>query len=305
MCPRKGTKMEAATVEDETALISRELKIPPVPDDRDAIIQSCYELLCSSRPLAEVLDEAKRLSDLSKRTRPDITGEPCNAGVSELPDAATSYRSTRSDSEIARRLELISSSVIHRRSSGALTPYSFLWRLRSVRAKMIVLTIVLTLASAFTYVEFSKVNQDIRYLQLQRVCDEGRVISQSLLPLLNNAAIDDLPKLGPQLERFVGRATTIKLVLAPVGGDGEKFYYAGSWPRSDLEAERRILAQQGVLDRLSETCRGDTPVSLIYDRPTGGTEIIAVTPLSTSIGCWAVVTTFPADAFPATRLEQR
>jgi hypothetical protein len=49
-------------------------------------------------------------------------------------------------------------------------------------------------------------------------------------------------------------------------------YYAGSWPRSDLEAKRRILAQQGVLDRLSETCQRETPFSVIYDRPTGGTK---------------------------------
>ena len=53
--------METAIVKGETAPIARELKIPPVSDDRDTIIQSCYELLCSSRPLAEVLDEAKRL----------------------------------------------------------------------------------------------------------------------------------------------------------------------------------------------------------------------------------------------------
>ena len=299
--------METAIVKGETAPIAREVKIPPVPDDRDTIIQSCYELLCSSRPLAEVLDEAKRLSDLSKRTKPDTTGEPGNAGVSDRPDAATSHRSTRDESAIAHLPEPMSSSIVNqtRRSSGALATYSFLWRLRSVRAKMIVPTMVLTLASAFAYIEFSKANQDTHYLQLQSVRDEGRVISQSLLPLLKQAAIDDLPKLGPQLKRFAGRATTIKLLLAPAGGDGETFYYAGSWPRSDLEAERRILAQQGVLDRLSETCQRETPVSLIYDRPTGGTEIIAVTPLSTSIGCWAVVTTFSADAFPGTRLGQR
>src|SRR6266404_5822089 len=109
LCPRKGTKMEA----DETAPIFRELKIPPSPDDRDTIIQSCYELLCSSRPLAEVLDEAKRLSDLSKRTKPDTTDEPCNAGVSDRPDTATSHRSTRDESAIAHVPEPMSSSIIN------------------------------------------------------------------------------------------------------------------------------------------------------------------------------------------------
>src|SRR5882672_4446934 len=112
LCPRKDTKMETAIVKGETAPIARELKIPPVPDDRDTIIQSCYELLCSGRPLAEVLDEAKRLSDLNKRTKPDTTGEPCNAGVADRPDAAASHRSTRSDSKVAHLPEPMSSSII-------------------------------------------------------------------------------------------------------------------------------------------------------------------------------------------------
>ena len=47
------------------------------------------------------------------------------------------------------------------------------------------------------------------------------------------------------------------------------------------------------------------PFSLIYHRPTGGAEIItAVTPLSTPLGCWAVVASLSEDAFPSARLGQ-
>src|SRR5438445_1785839 len=47
------------------------------------------------------------------------------------------------------------------------------------------------------------------------------------------------------------------------------------------------------------------PFSLIYDRPTGGAEIVtAVTPLLTAAGCWAVVASFSADVFPAAHLGQ-
>jgi hypothetical protein len=67
------------------------------------------------------------------------------------------------------------------------------------------------------------------------------LISQSLLPLLRGADGDALPGLGPQLERFAGQVTTIKLLLAPAGADGDGFYYIASWPTvvsSNLEAER-------------------------------------------------------------------
>ncbi len=47
------------------------------------------------------------------------------------------------------------------------------------------------------------------------------------------------------------------------------------------------------------------PFSLIYHRPTGGTEVVtAVTPLSTPAGCWAVVASFSEDAYPAAHLNQ-
>jgi hypothetical protein len=44
---------------------------------------------------------------------------------------------------------------------------------------------------------------------------------------------------------------------------------------------------------------------VVYHRPTGGAEIItAVTPLSTPLGCWALVASFSEDAFPSAHLGQ-
>lgn len=56
--------METESLRAETPPI---LKEPfPAAEDREKIIQACYELLCSERPLSEVLVEAKRLSVLRK-----------------------------------------------------------------------------------------------------------------------------------------------------------------------------------------------------------------------------------------------
>ena len=142
-------------------------------------------------------------------------------------------------------------------------------------------------------------------LLLRSVRDEGRVISQSLLPLLETADTGSLPELGQHLARFAGEVTTIKLLLAPAGrGMPEATGSIMSRPgrrsrRAISQAERETLAQQGVLDRLAENCRGEMPFSLIYHRPTGGAEIVtAVTPLSTPAGCWAVVASFSGRRFP-------
>jgi two-component system, OmpR family, sensor histidine kinase ChvG len=178
----------------------------------------------------------------------------------------------------------------------------------SLRAKTGLLAVIFLLVPAFLYIEFSTAYEESQELLLRSVRDEGRVISQSLLPLLQNADIASLPEFGNTLARFAGEVTTIKLLLAPSGAAGDGFYYVASWPTvelANLQAERDILAKQGVLDRLAQNCRGEMPFSLIYHRPTGGAEIVtAVTPLATKAGCWAVIASFSQSAFPSAHLGQ-
>ena len=147
----------------------------------------------------------------------------------------------------------------------------------SLTAKTGLLAVIFLLVPVFLYIEFRNAYEESQELLLRSVRDEGRVISQSLLPLLQTADIDSLPQLGSTLARFAGEVTTIKLLLAPVGAGGDGFYYVASWPSvepANLQAERNTLAQQGVLDRLAQNCRGEIPFSLIYHRPTGGAEIV-------------------------------
>src|SRR5436853_1137935 len=144
----------------------------------------------------------------------------------------------------------------------------------SLTAKTVLLAVICVLVPVFLYIEFHSADQDSQELLLRSARDEGRVISQSLLPLLETADSAALPQLGRHLARYAGEVTTIKLLLAPAGaGAGsDGFYYVASWPAvepSNLQAERDTLVHQGVLDRLAQNCRGEMPFSLIYDRPTG------------------------------------
>jgi two-component system, OmpR family, sensor histidine kinase ChvG len=178
----------------------------------------------------------------------------------------------------------------------------------SLTGKTVLLAIIFLLVPAFLYIDFRNAYEESQQLLLRSVRDEGRVISQSLLPMLQDADIATLPQIGASLSRFAGEVTTIKLLLAPAGAGSDSFYYVASWPTvapANLQAERNMLEQQGVLDRLAQNCRGEMPFSLIYHRPTGGAEIItAVTPLATAVGCWAVVASFSQDAFPSAHIGQ-
>ena len=180
----------------------------------------------------------------------------------------------------------------------------------SLTTKAGVLAIVFLTVPAFLYSEFRSAYEESQELLLRSVREEGRAISQSLLPLLETVNSAALPELGRHLSQFAGEVTTIKLLLRPAGtGTGsDGFYYLASWPvvaQSNLQAEHDTLARRGVLERLVKNCRGELPFSLIYRRPTGGAEIVtAVTPLSTPLGCWAVIASFSEDAFSSVHLGQ-
>ncbi len=180
----------------------------------------------------------------------------------------------------------------------------------SLTTKIALLAVIFLSVPAFLYMEFQAAYVESQSLLLRSVRDEGRVISQSLLPLLQTSDTGSLPELGSYLARFAGKVTTIKLLLAPAGGGSasDGFYYVASWPpvtQSNLQAEREILMRQGVLDRLARNCGTEMPFSLAYRRPTGGAEIVtAVTPLATAAGCWAVVASFSAEAFPSVHIGE-
>jgi two-component system, OmpR family, sensor histidine kinase ChvG len=180
----------------------------------------------------------------------------------------------------------------------------------SLSAKTALLAVVFILVPVFLYLEFRQAYEESQELLLRSVRAEGRTISQSLLPFLETADNATLPELGSHLTRLASEVTTIKLLLKPASSNpgNDAFYYVASWPavtQSNLQAEHATLAHQGVLERLAGNCRGEMPFSLIYHRPTGSAEVItAVTPLSTSLGCWAVVASFPVDAFPSAHLGQ-
>ncbi len=59
------------------------------------------------------------------------------------------------------------------------------------------MAIIFLLVPVFLYIEFRAAYEESQQLLLRSVRDEGRVISQSLVPLLQTADIDSLPQLGP------------------------------------------------------------------------------------------------------------
>jgi two-component system, OmpR family, sensor histidine kinase ChvG len=175
---------------------------------------------------------------------------------------------------------------------------------RSLAAKVVILVVIFLAVPVIVYDRFSAADEAQKALLLRSVREQGRVMTQALMPLLADTAQPNLPQLSQVLARFADDITSVKLLLSPADRPG--FYYVASWPAvssASLEAERDELAREGVLDRLAPTCQGDLPFALRYTAPGGSDEIVtSVTPLRTPAGCWAVVTSFSAAAVPGAPL---
>jgi len=105
------------------------------------------------------------------------------------------------------------------------TPASRPWRSRTIlRLLAAVLTLTLSLSSVYFLLGKAHPKSD------QALLEQSRELSERLLPVLEGAAIADLPQIGLQLEKIDGKGTTIKLLLAPAGDERASFYFVASWP---------------------------------------------------------------------------
>ncbi len=175
---------------------------------------------------------------------------------------------------------------------------------RSLAAKAAVLAVIFLVVPLIVYDQFRRADEAGRAMLLKSVGEQGRVMSQALMPLLSTSERPSLPQLGRELARFAGDVTNVKLLYAPVGENA--FFYVASWPTvpaAQLDMERERLSQQGVLERLSSSCQGDLPFAVRYRTPTGDDEIVtSTTPIKATNGCWALVTSFSAGAYPGSNL---
>ena len=166
------------------------------------------------------------------------------------------------------------------------------------------IAIIFLAVPVIVYDQFRAADDAAAALLLQSVREQGRVMTQALLPLLTRSDKPSFPDLGRELERFAGDTTGIKLVYQPAGQTS--FYYVASWPAvstAQLDRERDELSAQHILERLGTTCEGDLPFALRYSTPGAEDELVtSVTPVKAPSGCWAVITSTAAGTFPASHL---
>ena len=180
---------------------------------------------------------------------------------------------------------------------------------RSLVSKFILLLLVFSAVPIILYAEFRQADSDKRTLLLQSVRAQGRLIAESLRPLLTREGTSTLPALNEAIKPFATPPAGIKVLYRPAGEAGlESFYFVASEPpvpAATLKAERDRLMERGVLDKLSQSCQGQLSMALRHRRSSGEEELLtSITPVTTDAGCWAIITTHTAREMLGTAIDQ-
>lgn len=169
---------------------------------------------------------------------------------------------------------------------------SRLWRSLTLRAAVVA---GLFIALPFLlYVTFRQADVDRQQLLLQSIRVKGLTVGRVLEERLQGADAIPMFKLGEELARFQTDGIALRLLFRPHDAPPDSgFLYVASAPPvapDDLEWEKQKLADAGVLDQLGQTCEGDVPLALRFDRADGRPQLItSITPVRTRRGCWALV----------------
>ena len=178
----------------------------------------------------------------------------------------------------------------------------------SIAAKLGVILVVFVACPLIIYFEFKNADEEKNALLLRNVQEQGRLIARGLEPFLISSATETLPKVRQELERLSENQLKVRLLFRPQSAETENFFYIASVPpvsAEHLQRERRELIDTGILARLRDSCAGDRAVELRYTNPAGQEEVLSsLTPINTSGGCWAVITSHTKADFLVSSLGQ-
>lgn len=189
-----------------------------------------------------------------------------------------------------------------------------LWLWRSMASRLLLLTLVFVAVPVLLYDQFQRADEASQQLLLKSAQRQGELIARALEPELLGVDRTALPSLSIALARYGDDRTRLKLLVRPrVAASGsattasgakagpEPFFYVAAAPSlstADIDAERRLLLEQGVLDRLGSSCAGNSTLAMRVPHVEGGEEVLSsITPIKTSFGCWALVTSHATEAY--------
>lgn len=182
------------------------------------------------------------------------------------------------------------------------------WPLRSLISKLILLLVVFVTVPVILYGQFREADAEKQELLLESVRQQGRLMAESLRPILERKDPSPLLVLPELVKRVATPNTDVKVFYRPKDQSGaEGFYFVAAQPEiapANLEAERDALIKQDVLGNLVSTCAAE-PITRRHHTTSGEEELLtSINPIRTETGCWFLITAHTSEAFLGTSIGQ-
>ncbi len=177
------------------------------------------------------------------------------------------------------------------------------WPRPTFAVKITVLLLIFLAVPVILYDQFRVANAEKNELLLANVRQQGRLIAESLRPLIGSFGPNTAAAIAERLASVgEGSEVSIKVLLRPRGETGaDSFFFVAAWPTVSpkyLIAERTSLIQTGVFDKVRDTCRGNLPLAIRHANPEGTEELLAsLAPVNVGTGCWVIITSYRTDTF--------
>lgn len=169
--------------------------------------------------------------------------------------------------------------------------------LRSYALKLAALVVIIAAVPALIYDQLRAADQERLELLRSSLRHHAQLIAAGLTPLLVSEEVPSPEAIEDELRAYEPFGElSVRLLFRPSDATAAGFLYVAAIPTvsSDrLETERKFFVEQGLLERVVESCGAGRSVSIRFEAPDKPRAADAtITPVKAPAGCWAVVVTF-------------
>lgn len=169
--------------------------------------------------------------------------------------------------------------------------------LRSYALKLAALVVIIAAVPALIYDQLRAADQERLELLRSSLRHHAELIAAGLTPLLVSEDVPSPEAIEEELRAYEPFGElSVRLLFRPSDATAAGFLYVAAIPTVSadrLEAERNFFVEQGLLERVVESCGAGKSVSIRFDAPNKPRAADAtITPVRSPTGCWAVVVTF-------------
>ncbi len=166
---------------------------------------------------------------------------------------------------------------------------------QSFVTKLVVTLAVFAAVPFLIYDLLDEADSERNALLLRIIQEEGRLISEGLLPHLEEFSPKAAAELGELLPRMAAGGSTIKVLFRPTGSSNPmSFFFVASYPKVSgalLNFERRNLIDSGLLSKISDSCDFSRSLAADFTNASGQQEVMTyLGSRYSSNGCWIILT---------------